>query len=164
MVRDQNFNLRWPVLLFIAAVYASRASRTVWIAVRCPGINDAIARPADSAIVGPKSYHRRCVDAVGQLIRARGGGEERCWGAADAAVDCAGALLAVGFPVLSRVARLITIWLCSWGNLLGDWIGHRQGFETTEGQSGEKGKAGHGELSKAELETSEVNPGPGCER
>lgn len=78
----------------------SRASRTVWIAVRCPGINDAIARPADSAIVGPKSYHRRCVDAVGQLVRARGGGEERCWGAADAAVDCAGALLAVGFPVL----------------------------------------------------------------
>ena len=33
----------------------------VWRARR----NDAIARPADGAIVGPQSHHRRCVDALG---------------------------------------------------------------------------------------------------
>lgn len=80
----------------------SRAIRIVRIAVRCARRYNAIARPADGAIVRPESHHCRCVDAVGQWTWASGAVVERRGGAADAAVDCAGALLVVGFPVLLR--------------------------------------------------------------
>lgn len=48
------------------------------------------------------------------------------------------------------------------GDLLGDGVGRRQGFETTEGQSGEKGQAEHGELSMSEFGNSEGKAGPAC--
>lgn len=87
---------------------ATRSS--VRITVRRPGRHDAVARAADAAIVWPHAHHRRRVDAVGETVWAGGGGVERCRGAADAAVDGAGALLVVGFLVLGGEADLITIW------------------------------------------------------
>lgn len=86
---------------------ATRSS--VRITVRRPGRHDAVARAADAAIVWPHAHHRRCVDAVGEMVWAGGGGVERCRGAADAAVDGAGALLVVGFLVLLWRAMRVSL-------------------------------------------------------
>lgn len=75
-------------------------SRVVRIAVRRPGRDEAVARAADGAIVGPESHYRRRPDAVGQGVRARRGGVEGRRGAAGAAVDGAGTLLVEGLYVL----------------------------------------------------------------
>ena len=58
-------------------------------------------------------------------------------------------------------ADLIAFWDVEvWGDLLGDGVGYRQGFETTEGQGGEKGEAKHGGLLISEFVNSKVRVGP----